>query len=112
MSVRKMNKWIHLEVLEPISDGGGGYTDTWRPIWEGWAERQPPKPRDITMAQQNTFTLTHVFRIRHTDRIDRSMRFREGERIFQILSYHADDPRERYLKVYCQEGPLTDEGEI
>ena len=108
VNIRNMNKRLILQRNQPIQDEGGGYTDTWVTIDEMYADRKPAGAREMTFAEQNSFQVSHIVIIRMREDIERGMRFLEGEREFDIQFYHAHDNRERFLKIYCKEGPVKD----
>lgn len=107
MNVGKLNKKLRLQINNPIKDTGGGYVDNWTDIAEVWANRKEAGAREIFLAQQAGYSVTHVITIRARE-IKTNMRFVEGDRFYYVQTVQEADDKGRFLKIQCVEGPLND----
>jgi SPP1 family predicted phage head-tail adaptor len=103
-----LNRKLTLETPDRVADGAGGYTITWAPLGELWAEIRPGTGRERAL---ETLTVSNVplritLRAAPHDAPSRprpDQRFREGERIFRILAVTEADAGTRYLTCFAQE---------
>jgi SPP1 family predicted phage head-tail adaptor len=88
---------LALEMLQPVADGMGGYTETWVEIATVWGRIEP-----VSVAQRDFGTrpqpqVTHRILLRFRDDISTAMRLRKGARLFRLSAVHDPDETGRYL---------------
>lgn len=104
----RLNRKLTLETAQRLSDGAGGFGETWVALGDHWVEIRAgigrERPQDFA-----TFSAVH-YRIilRATpfgspSRPRPEQRFREGDRIFHIQAVADLDPAGRYLTCYTYE---------
>jgi SPP1 family predicted phage head-tail adaptor len=108
VNIGKLNKKLRLQVNVPIKDTGGGYVDNWVDVADVWANRKEAGAREIFVAQQAGYTVTHVITIRARE-IKKNMRFVEGDRFYYVQTVQEADDKGRFLKIQCAEGPIENE---
>ncbi|SMH55097.1 head-tail adaptor protein [Maritimibacter sp. HL-12] len=103
-----LNRKLILETPERLADGAGGYTVTWVPLGEHWAEIRPGTGRERAL---ETLTVANV-PLRITLRASPEgapsrprpeQRFRDGNRILRILAVTEADGGTRYLTCFAHE---------
>jgi len=109
MSSPKLNRKMVLEERNRVSDGMGGFTESWvskGAIWvnldaRGAAERLVGA-RTISVTKYKILTRAAPFGADSRPRPDQ--RFREGGRHFDILAVGEYDPAGMYLEIWAEEG--------
>jgi len=86
-----LNRKLVLEEAARVADGAGGFTETWVPLGEVWAEITASSGREA--AQSGVALSVQRYRIAvraapygAPSRPRPDQRFREGQRVFLILS--------------------------
>ncbi|PZQ51644.1 MAG: phage tail protein [Rhodovulum sulfidophilum] len=90
-------------------DGAGGGVLTWVPVGTLWAHVAVRRGGEAFVAGRPEARVTYRILVRGAPAGARSrpradQRFREGARIFDILSVAEADPRGRYLEILAEEG--------
>lgn len=107
-NIRRLNKrFVLQENREPERDTGGGFVDNWQDIAEIWGNRKQANGRAVYIGQQHGYEVDQILTIRSRT-ITKNMRFKEGERIFNI-EYIQELDGGRFLQIYCTEGPKNGE---
>lgn len=103
-----LSRQLQLEAAQRASDGAGGYTTAWVPLGMLWAEIVAGTGRDV--AAVGTVLSRVVYRITvraapvgAPSRPKPEQRFREGTRIFKVISVTEFDPGGRYLACQAEE---------
>lgn len=105
---RRLNRQLVLEAPQRLSDGAGGFVETWTALGTLWAE---VKPRTGRLASGETGAVSvGAFRIvtrgapqGHSNRPEPGQRFLMGNRIFRVEAVTEDEPAGLYLVCQCQE---------
>ncbi|SNT38051.1 head-tail adaptor protein [Antarctobacter heliothermus] len=103
-----LNRRLTLEALQRVSDGAGGFEETWSALGTLWAT---VKPRTGRLANGETGAVSvGAFRIitrgapqGHSSRPEPGQRFRMGARSFRIEAVTEEEPSGLYLISQCQE---------
>ena len=93
----------HELVLESATlspDGYGGTTQSWTMAAALFARMEPLKARRAVNTGQTVRTVTHRMTVRQDVSIQSGMRFRKGDRLFDILTVYDPDETGRYL--FCE----------
>lgn len=106
-NIRRLNKRVILQENQPQRDTGGGFVNDWQDLDTIWAERKQANGRAVYIGQQHGYEVDQVLTIRSRT-LTKNMRFKEGERIFNI-EYIRELDGGRFLQVYCTEGPKNGE---
>ena len=108
MSVPRLNRALVLEEAVRTADGAGGFTLGWSALGHLWAEIVFRSGREIGEAGGPMSVASYKITVRgapvgSTMRPRPDQRFREGLRLFRILSVAERDAEGRYLLCIAQE---------
>lgn len=102
------NRQLVLEDPQRLSDGAGGYSESWAPLGTVWADLASQSGRRT--GQDGTSLSLQRYRVflRASPQGARSrprpgQRFREGQRLFLIDAVSEADTQGRYLVCHCIE---------
>lgn len=95
-----------LEELQREDDEGGGFTETWIEFAELWADLRPFGGSETVEADRLAGRVTHEISLRFRAGVQPAMRFRQGARLFHILTVIDVEERKRWLKCLCEEREL------
>ncbi len=103
-----LTRRLVLETPERVPDGAGGFTTSWTPLGEIWAEVKRASGRDrasefasVTSAQYR-ITL-RAAPVGQPSRPRAEQRFVEGPRVFLIRAVAEADVGNRYLTCFAEE---------
>lgn len=104
-----LTRALVLEERRRSPDGSGGFSVKWIGIGTLWASVTARTGREAFVAGRPEARVTYRVLVRGAPVGARSrpradQRFREGERVFDILSVSEADPRGCYLEVIAEEG--------
>ncbi|MGH1451744.1 MAG: head-tail adaptor protein [Paracoccaceae bacterium] len=107
-----LTRLLALETPERVSDGAGGYSQSWTELGQHWAEvsARTGRERAVEGAQASLTGYRIVVRgapVGSDARPRPDQRFREGARIFRILAVAELDHAGRYLTCYAEEEILA-----
>lgn len=102
MSVVRLNRQLALEAPDRVSDGAGGFSETWIELGRVWAQIRSRPGREVRLGPAVAARATHQITVRGApfgapSRPEPTQRFREGARTFRILSVVEADPSGRHL---------------
>jgi SPP1 family predicted phage head-tail adaptor len=92
-----------LEAPVEIPDGAGGVTRTYESVATLWAAVMPMSAREQSEADRRGMSVTHRIDLRFSADITSQHRFRDGDRVFRIVSLRDRDGRKRFLRVEAEE---------
>jgi SPP1 family predicted phage head-tail adaptor len=98
-----LNRRLTLEAPVETPDGAGGVTRTYQAVVTLWASVIPVSARSQSEAERLGGAVTHRISLRFTADITTRHRFRDGSRIFRILSLRDRDGRKRFLQIDADE---------
>lgn len=106
-----LTRRLTLEEREDVPDGSGGYSTLWRPLGALWVDMTARTGREDFIAGQTRPRVKYRILMRAApagapSRPRPDQRFREGARIFNILTVAENDPHGRYLEIHAEEGVL------
>lgn len=104
-----LTRALVLEEPSRAPDGFGGAEVSWIPVGTLWAHVTPRTGREAFVAGRPEARVSYRIRVRGAPMGARSrprpdQRFREGGRVFDILSVAEADPRGLYLEIIAEEG--------
>lgn len=104
-----LSRALVLEERERVPDGLGGFSETWVPVGTLWAKVAPRRGFEIFAAGRPEARVSYRIFVRGAPVGARSrpradQRFREGTRVFDIVSVSEADPRGLYLEIAAEEG--------
>lgn len=108
MSRLRLNRALALEQVTNIPDGAGGFTQSWQELGHLWADVSFRSARE-SLQNGGVFSLaTYKITVRGAPvgtamRPRPDQRFREGQRVFHILSVAEADTEGRYLTCVARE---------
>ena len=111
MSVR-LSRCLILEAPRKVSDGAGGYTETWVELGKLWAEVQGRTGRErdglgLPLARVSYRITVRAAPVGAPSRPLPEQRFREGDRVFPIEAVAEADPGALYLTCFAREEELA-----
>ena len=102
--IGSLRRRITLQYPTRVTDGMGGFTETWVDAATVWAAIWPLSSREGLAAGQVAGEVTHRIRIRYRSGIRTSWRVRYGERYYNIAGPPVDpNTAHRWLDIPCRE---------
>ena len=106
-----LTRKLTLETRESTPDGFGGFEISWVAIGSLWAEVSPRSGREDFLSGEIRPRVRYRIIVRAAplgapSRPSADQRFREGERVFDILTVAEHDVHGRYLEIISEEGVL------
>lgn len=98
-----LNRRLALEAPVESADGAGGVTRSYEAIATLWASVTPVSARGDVEAAQLGATVTHRIGIRFSPDITINHRFRDGTRVFRIISLRERGGGKRFLDIAAEE---------
>ncbi len=95
-----------LEQIERVSDEGGGFSESWAAVATLWCDVRPLAGAETVEADRLAGRVSHEIALRYRAGVVPAMRFRDGARVFEIVSVIDVDERRRWLKCLCEEREL------
>ena len=107
-----LTRLFTLETPEDAADGGGGRARSWRSVGAHWAALRAVSAAEAVAHGAQTRRVTHRAVIRwasegSASRPGPAQRFREGDRVFDIVAVAEADDGRRFLDCWLVEGRLT-----
>jgi len=108
MTAPLLNRRLVLEAPERVADGAGGYATVWSPLGEVWAEVLAGTGREAATTGASLSRVIYRITVRGASvgapsRPVADQRFREGTRLFKVISVTERDPAGRYLTCQAEE---------
>jgi len=94
---------LALETPVESADGAGGVVRGYSAVATLWAEVTPVSAARAFEAARSGARVTHRIAIRYADDITTRHRFRDGDRVFRIVSLRDRDGRKRFLQIDAEE---------
>lgn len=82
---QQLNKRIELQRKTSVTDGMGGFTDTWNTYASVWAKKTTHRSDEAVQSMQMTGTAIHNYRIRYRSDILSSDRVKDGTTYMAII---------------------------
>lgn len=106
-----LSRRLTLEARDSQADGSGGFEVSWRELSTLWADVAARTGREDFIAGQARPRMKYRILVRGMpfgapSRPRPDQRFRDGSRIFNILTVAELDAKGRYLEIYAEEGVL------
>ncbi len=98
-----LNRRLTLEAPVESADGAGGVVREFETVATLWAEVMPVSAARAIEAERAGARITHRIGMRFADDITTRHRFRDGERVFRIVSLRDRDGRKRFLAIEAEE---------
>jgi len=106
MSAGALRHRLTLEERVKAEDGGGGFTESWDAVATLWAAIRPVSGDEQLVGGRLAGNVSHLITLRYRDGVVPEMRFRQGERIFEIRAVIDPDERKCWLRCPCEERGL------
>ena len=108
MRLPRLTHAVLLETPERVTDGAGGFVQSWRVLGTLWAEINPRGGRETAQEGMRVSRVSHLVVVRGApigapDRPKPEQRFRMGARVFVIRAVKERDPDGRYLICHVDE---------
>lgn len=103
----KMKERITFQSFTRISDGGGGWTETWSNIATHptvWAQLVAKAGKEAMVADRLVATAVTLFHIRNRDDLDETMRILWRGRAYNIRGIRFEGHAEQYLTIEAERG--------
>ena len=95
-----------LEEAERVSDGAGGFTESWVTVATVWAALEPSSGSEAVDSGRLAGRVLHAVTLRYRAGVTPAMRFRKGTRVLHILAVIDAGERRRRLHCLCEERDL------
>jgi SPP1 family predicted phage head-tail adaptor len=82
----KFKRRLTIQTVARVSDGQGGYTETWNDGDKVWGSIEPVKSFEKYQAMQLQVPVSHNITIRYCAGLTTAQRFKYEDRIFEIKS--------------------------
>lgn len=104
----RLNRHLSLEARVDTADGAGGFDENWIHLGALWAQMVPRTGRatarkTLSVSQVDYRITLRAAPVGHGQRPVAGQRFREGSRLFRILSVTEADAAGRYLECIARE---------
>lgn len=108
MGLPQLTRRLALEEPQRVPDGAGGFDETWVVLGHLWAEVTARTGRETAGQVGSVSVVPYRITVRgapvgQAARPKAEQRFREGTRLFRILSVAEADPQGRYLVCMAEE---------
>ena len=108
MPLPRLNRRLTLETPERVSDGSGGYVETWNSLGVVWAELRPRTGRETVAQAAPVSSVSYKIILRaapvgHPARPLPGQRLRDGARLFHIHALTEYDVGGQYLTCFAEE---------
>lgn len=112
MKVPRLSHRLSLEAPVRVSDGSGGYAQSWEALGVLWAQVLPRTGRETAAGPAPVSKVAYRIIVRgapagHPERPAAEQRFRDGDRVFRITAVAEHDPEGRYLTCFADEEVAT-----
>jgi SPP1 family predicted phage head-tail adaptor len=102
--ISELRHRITFQNLNRVSDGQGGYVETWSNFYECWAKINPKSGNERNSAQRIEDFYDHEITIRWPEvNLLAEMQITFEGRVFQIKSLIKPDMRRWYCVIKCEE---------
>jgi SPP1 family predicted phage head-tail adaptor len=98
-----LNRRLVLEAPVESADGAGGVTRSFAEMATLWVSVTPVSAAWQIEAARLGAKVTHRLHLRFSDDITTRHRFRDGTRIYRIVSIRDRDGRKRFLEIEAEE---------
>lgn len=99
----RMDKRVTVQNAVRVSDGQGGYNETWPDGAAIWAWLEPVKGYEKYMAMQTQTPVTHKIVTRYRADISTASRIRYGTRVFWVQEVIDPGEAKQFLNITAQE---------
>ena len=104
-----LSRKLALEERENLPDGSGGFVVSWKPLGVIWADVAARTGREDFIAGQTRPRVKYRIVVRGApadapSRPRPDQRFRDGGRVFNILTVAEADAQGRFLEILAEEG--------
>jgi SPP1 family predicted phage head-tail adaptor len=99
----KLNRRLMLEAPVESADGAGGVSRSFAAIATLWVSVMPASAARQIEAERLGAKVTHRLHLRFSNDITTRHRFRDGARIYRIVSIRDRDGRKRFLEIEAEE---------
>jgi SPP1 family predicted phage head-tail adaptor len=103
MLIGDLNKRIQIQAPSKISDGMGGFDETFSTIATVFASLWPISAREQVQSMQEVMTISHRIRIRYRSVLRPDWRVKFGNRYFSIVSIINPNEKNELLDLMCKE---------
>lgn len=108
----RLNRELVLEAPVRVSDGAGGFVESWGELGRLWAEVSPRTGRErdgagLVLARVSYRIVVRAAPMGATARPRPDQRFRDGARVFRIEAVAERDPDGRFLTCFANEETLA-----
>lgn len=98
-----MKHRVTLQSISRVSDGQGGYTESWTDVADLWASIEPVKGYEKYQAMQVQTPVSHKMVIRYRSGVTTKNRILYGSRVFDIKEVLNVNEDGRFLQIKALE---------
>ncbi|WP_405184741.1 phage head closure protein [Streptomyces albidoflavus] len=100
---RLLNRSLDVWRFTRVSDGMGGWVETWAKVGSVRARLSQPNATERTLADQSGAKLTHVAYLEPEAAVRRGDELRVSTRKFKVLATYEPSEPGTYLRAECEE---------
>lgn len=97
---------LALEQVTRQDDGSGGAEEIWVTVGELWAALRPISGQERDVSDQPAGRVSHEIWVRYRSGVKPEMRFRTGQRVFEVRAVIDAGERRQFLKCLAEERDL------
>ncbi|MDD5532384.1 MAG: phage head closure protein [Syntrophales bacterium] len=99
------DQFIVFQYKTRVSDGMGGFADTWNDLCSVWAKITTLRSDEAIIAMQSSASVIHNINIRYRGGITSAMRIKHGQKYYSIIGKPIDVKMQRKeLDIKAKEG--------
>lgn len=98
---------ITIEQVTRVSDGQGGFTETWSTFAAPWAKVEPLSAGQKLWAESLQHRISHKVTTRYFAGVTSDMRITWGSRVFHIKGIRNLEEKSRWLEISAEEGAAS-----
>lgn len=106
MAAGALRHRLTLEERVKVDDGGGGFNESWSAVATLWGAVRPLRGDEQLIGGRVAGNVSHIITLRYRDDVLPEMRFRRGDRVFEIQAAIDPDERKCWLRCHCEERGL------
>lgn len=105
--VSQLKKRVTIQTLSVLSDGQGGWSESWVDGDTVWASIEPLKGYERFQAMQMQTPVTHKLGMRYRSDVNTGIRLKYGDRIFSVEEVLNVNEDSRFLEIKAVERVVT-----
>jgi len=102
-SPSELNKRITLQYRTRVSDGMGGFNETWVDAATVWAKKTTHRSNEAVQGMMTTGLAVHNYRVRYRKDVNSSWRIKDGDGYLNIVGPPVEIDGRRFMDITAKE---------